>query len=42
MVLDLTDVGRFAFPASRFGCNVIFFGVDMSSSVHIDNKMALH
>ena len=28
----------FSFPCSRFGQNVITFGVDMSSSVHVDNN----
>ena len=28
----------FSFPSSGFGQNVIIFGVDMSSSAHIDNK----
>ena len=28
----------FSFPNGRFGQNVIIFGVDMSSSVHVDNK----
>ena len=28
----------FSFPSSGFGQNVIIFGVDMSSSVHVDNK----
>ena len=28
----------FSFPSGGFGQNVIIFGVDMSSSVHIDNK----
>ena len=28
----------FSFPSGRFGQNVIIFGVDMSSSVHVDNK----
>ena len=28
----------FSFPGSGFGQNVIIFGVDMSSSVHVDNK----
>ena len=28
----------FSFPNVRFGQNVIIFGVDMSSSVHIDNN----
>ena len=28
----------FSFPGGEFGQNVIVFGVDMSSSVHVDNK----
>ena len=28
----------FSFPGDEFGQNVIIFGVDMSSSVHIDNE----
>ena len=28
----------FSFPSGGFGQNVIIFGVDMSSSAHIDNK----
>ena len=28
----------FSFPSGRFGQNIIIFGVDMSSSAHIDNK----
>ena len=28
----------FSLPSGGFGCNVIIFGVDMSSSVHADNK----
>ena len=28
----------FSFPGGGFGQNVITFGVDMSSSVHVDNK----
>ena len=28
----------FSFPGGGFGQNVIIFGVDMSSSAHIDNK----
>ena len=28
----------FSFPGDGFGQNVIIFGVDMSSSAHIDNK----
>ena len=30
--------GSFSFPGIGFGQNVIIFAVDMSSSVHIDNK----
>ena len=28
----------FSFPSGGFGQNVLIFGVDMSSSFHIDNK----
>ena len=28
----------FSFPGGRFGQNILIFGVDMSSSAHIDNK----
>ena len=28
----------FSFPGGGFGQNVIIFGVDVSSSVHVDNK----
>ena len=28
----------FSFPSNGFGQNVLIFGVDMSSSAHIDNK----
>ena len=28
----------FSFPGSKFGQNVIIFGVDMSSPVHVDNR----
>ena len=28
----------FSFPGGEFGENILIFGVDMSSSVHIDNK----
>ena len=28
----------FSFPGGGFGQNILIFGVDMSSSVHIDNK----
>ena len=30
--------GEFSFLGSGYGQNVIIFGVDMSSSFHIDNK----
>ena len=30
--------GAFSFPGGGCGQNVIIFGVDMSSSVHADNK----
>ena len=30
--------GTFSFPNGEYGCNVIIFEVDMSSSVHVDNK----
>ena len=30
--------GSFSFPDDGFGQNVIIFGADMSSSIHIDNK----
>ena len=30
--------GTYSFPADGFAYNIIFFGVDMSSSVHADNK----
>ena len=30
--------GTFSFPCGGFGQNVIIFGADMNSSIHIDNK----
>ena len=30
--------GAFSFPTGGFGCNVIIFGIDISSSVNVDNK----
>ena len=30
--------GSFSYPGVRLGRNVVIFGVDMSSSVHVDNK----
>ena len=32
------DRRTFSFPSGGFSCNVIIFVVDMSSSVHVDNK----
>ena len=32
----------FSFPGGGFGQNVLMFGVDMSSSVHFDNKKKNH
>ena len=36
--IGLDSCGNVSFPTGGFGFNVIFFGVDMSSSVHVDNK----
>ena len=30
--------GSFSFPGGGYGQNVIIFGVDMNSSIHVDNK----
>ena len=30
--------GSFSFPRGRFGQNIIIFGADMNSSIHVDNK----
>ena len=30
--------GSFSFPGGGFGQNIIIFGADMNSSIHIDNK----
>ena len=38
MVLDLSEKEAFLYPGSGFAQNVIIFGVDMSSSVHVNNK----
>ena len=32
----------YSFPGGGFGQNIIIFGVDMSSSVHIDNKKKIY
>ena len=36
--IGLDSPGTFLFPSGKFAQNVIIFGVDMSSSVHVDNK----
>ena len=36
--IGLDSRGTFLFPSGKFAENVIIFGVDMSSSVHVDNK----
>ena len=36
--LDLIQDQAFSFPRGGFGQNVLIFGADMSSSIHIDNK----
>ena len=41
VVLDLTDIEVLDF-LSGSGRNVILFGLDMSSSVHIDNSKKRH
>ena len=33
---------RFSFPRGGFGQNILIFGVDMSSSSHIDNKKKIY
>ena len=39
LVMELGLVETFSFPGGiGFGQNIIIFGVDMSSSAHIDNK----
>ena len=38
MALDLIEDQVFSFPGGGFGQKVLIFGVDMSSSTHIDNK----
>ena len=36
--IGLDEKTSFSFSGSGFGQNVIIFGVDMSSSLHVDNK----
>ena len=38
VVLDLIWKKVFSFSTGGFGKNVIFFGIDMSSSVHVDKS----
>ena len=39
MLLDLMEKKKaFSDPSGRFGNNAILFGVDLSSSVHVENK----
>ena len=38
MVLDLIWRPSFSFPSGGFGHNVLIFGADMSTSIHIDDK----
>ena len=35
---EFDRTGLYLLPSGRFGRNVIIFGVDMSLSVHVDNK----
>ena len=37
-VIGFDRKGSFSFPSGGFGQNVIIFGADMNSSIHIDNK----
>ena len=36
--IGLDPCSKFLFKDGSFGKNVIIFGTDMSSSVHVDNK----
>ena len=36
--IEFDRKSSFSFPSGEFGQNVIIFGVDMSSSVHVGNK----
>ena len=37
-VIEFDLRGNFLFPSGKFTQNVIIFGVDISSSAHVDNK----
>ena len=36
--IGFDEKGVFSHPAGSFGNNAVIFGLDMSSSVHVDNK----
>ena len=36
--IGLDGHGSFSFPSGGFGCNETIFGIDMSSSIHVDKK----
>ena len=36
--VEFDGTGAYLLPDGSFGRNVVIFGVDMNSSVHIDNK----
>ena len=38
LAMELDLIGSFSFPDGGFGSNVVIFEVDMSPSVHVDNK----
>ena len=38
MELNFDRRSSFSFPGGGYGQNILILGVDMSSSVHIDNK----
>ena len=42
MELDLIEKENFSFSGSGCGENLLIFGVDMSISVHIDNKKKIY
>ena len=37
-MVEFDGTGAYLLPDGSFGRNVVIFGVDMNSSVHIDNK----
>ena len=36
--IEFDGKGAFSYPSGGFGNNAIIFGVDISLSVHVDNK----